>query len=248
MSITPLGALGFLELSLGHPRAAREHLVRAWELLREWGVGEPVVFHFPADLVEAHIAEGDLVGAEEVVSWLEERGRSLDRPLALVQGGRGRALLLAADGDFEGAIGAIDGALRQHERIDMPFELGRTLLVQGSILGRAKQRRAARQTLGRALEIFERLEAPLWAAKARDGLARIAGRRAVVGELTEVERRVAGLAAAGGTNREIADHLFVSVRTVEGHLSHVYAKLGIRSRVELHPFADLFDAGPPIPI
>jgi DNA-binding CsgD family transcriptional regulator len=240
-SITGLGALGFLELSLGNTRAARHHLVRGWELLNTWGVGEPEVFHFPADLVEAHIAEGDLVGAEEVVTWLEERGRTLDRPLALAQGGRGRALLLAAGGDLEAAIGAIDGALRHHERIDMPFELGRTLLVQGSIRRRAKQRQSARQALGQALEIFERLEAPLWADKAREELARIAGRRAVVGELTAAERRVALLATTGRTNREIADTLFTSVRTVEGHLSHVYAKLGIRSRAELHPYADLFE-------
>ena len=244
-SITALGALGFLELSLGNTRAAQDHLVRAWKLLNTWGVGEPVVFHFPADLVEAHIAEGDLVGAEEVVTWLEERGRTLDRPLALAHGGRGRALLLAAGGDLDGAIAATDEARRHHESIDMPFELGRTLLIQGSIRRRAKQKRAARKALGQALEIFERLEAPLWADKAFEELARIAGRRAAVGELTEAERRVAKLAAAGRTNREIADELFLSVRTVEGHLSHVYTKLGIHSRIELHL---LGDASHPSPI
>jgi DNA-binding CsgD family transcriptional regulator len=241
MSITSLGALGFRELSLGETRAARQNLIRAWELLNAWGVGEPVVFHFPADLVEAHLAEGDLVAAEQVVAWLEESGRRLDRPLALAQGGRGRALLLAARGDLDGAGEAIGGALRQHERIDMPFELGRTLLVLGSIQRRAKRRRAARQALGQALEMFERVEAPLWAEKARQELARIPGRIAAVGELTEAERRVAWLAAAGRTNREIADALFMSVRTVEGHLSHIYSKLGIRSRAELHSHADLFD-------
>ena len=56
--------------------------------------------------------------------------------------------------------------------------------------------------------------------------------------LTAVEERVARLAAAGRTNREIAATLFMSVRTVEGHLSHIYAKLGIRSRTELALFFD----------
>jgi DNA-binding CsgD family transcriptional regulator len=57
-----------------------------------------------------------------------------------------------------------------------------------------------------------------------------------MGKLTDAELRVARLAAAGFRNQEIADQLFMSVRTVEGHLSNVYAKLGIRSRTELGPY------------
>jgi DNA-binding CsgD family transcriptional regulator len=59
------------------------------------------------------------------------------------------------------------------------------------------------------------------------------------GELSPVERRVARLAAAGRTNKEIADALFLSARTVAGHLSHVYGKLGVRSRTELALFDEL---------
>jgi len=61
----------------------------------------------------------------------------------------------------------------------------------------------------------------------------------MTGELSPVERRVARLAAAGRTNKEIADTLFLSARTVAGHLSHVYGKLGIRSRAELALFEEL---------
>ncbi len=64
-------------------------------------------------------------------------------------------------------------------------------------------------------------------------MARIGGRAPSRGELTPVERRVAELVAAGKSNREVSTELFLSVRTVEGHLSHVYGKLGVRSRVEL---------------
>jgi DNA-binding NarL/FixJ family response regulator len=64
-------------------------------------------------------------------------------------------------------------------------------------------------------------------------LRQISGSRSVLGELTPAERRVAALAAAAQTNREIADSLFVSVRTVETHLSRTYQKLGVRSRTEL---------------
>jgi len=73
----------------------------------------------------------------------------------------------------------------------------------------------------------------LWADKARAELARIGGRGPAGVELTETERRIADLVAEGKSNKEIAAALFVTVNTVEGHLSHAYAKVGVRSRGEL---------------
>ncbi len=242
LEILARSALGLAELSLGHSASANEHLERAWWLHRSWGIGEPAMFPFVADHAEALIELGRYSEAGEVVDWLEERGRALDRPWALAVAARYRGLLEAAVGDFDAAFASLDQALKEHERLPMPFELGRTLLVLGTIRRRAKQKRPAREALDQALEIFERLGAPLWAEKARAELARIGGRRAVVGQLTEAERRVATLAAAGRTNREIADTLFMSVRTVEGHLSHVYGKLGIRSRTELALFIEEADS------
>ncbi|MBD0330339.1 MAG: response regulator transcription factor, partial [Thermoleophilia bacterium] len=94
-------------------------------------------------------------------------------------------------------------------------------------------RRAARATLAEALAELERLGAAIWAGRARDELGRIGGRTASLGELTPSERRVAELVCEGRTNREVAAALFVAERTVETHLSHVYGKLGVRSRTEL---------------
>ena len=75
---------------------------------------------------------------------------------------------------------------------------------------------------------------PGWAERARSELARVGGRRRQEpGELTPAERRVVELAADGLSNKEIAQTLFVAVRTVEVHLKHAYAKLGIRSRSQL---------------
>jgi DNA-binding CsgD family transcriptional regulator len=71
-----------------------------------------------------------------------------------------------------------------------------------------------------------------WAEKARVELGRIGGRTREDG-LTAAERRVADLVAAGRTNREVAAELFLGERTVATHLSHIYAKLGVRSRTEL---------------
>lgn len=74
--------------------------------------------------------------------------------------------------------------------------------------------------------------ARLWVERAREELARIGG-RAPSGGLTPTEERVADLVAAGRSNKEVADALFVSVRTVEANLTRIYAKLAIRSRTEL---------------
>ena len=114
-----------------------------------------------------------------------------------------------------------------------PLDRGRTLLALGATQRRAKRRREARETLEEALGVFEGIGAALWAERARAELARISGRAATPGALTPAEERVAALVAEGKTNREVAAALFLSDRTVEGHLTHVFSKLGVRSRSEL---------------
>ena len=232
-----MSALGALELSLGNATGARDHLERAWQIHRSAGFGEPAMFPFVADHVTVLIELGANDEATEVVRWLEERGRALQRPWALAVAARSRGLLAATEGDLPGAFEALTAALEEHERLSMPFELARTLVVLGTVRRRDKQKQPAREALEEAVQIFERLGARSWIEKARAELARIGGRRRAEG-LTPVERRVATLAVAGRTNREIAATLFMSVRTVEGHLSHIYAKLGIRSRTELAVFFD----------
>ena len=103
----------------------------------------------------------------------------------------------------------------------------------GLVLRRAKRRREAREALTAALEVFDLVGTPLWAERAAGELARIPGRTASSGELSETERRVAELVAEGLSNKEVATRLFVSVRTVEANLSSIYQKLGLRSRSEL---------------
>ena len=225
--------VGSLEMRIGDLAEAWRHLGGAWQLLQETGVGEPGLAMFVPDGAETLIRLGRLEDAEPLVAWLEERGRTLDRPRALATGARCRGLLLAAAGDLTGALASLEEAVRHHERLPDPFELARTLLVLGQVRRRAKQKRPAREALDAALEIFERLGATPWAESARAELAAIGGRPAPTGELTPTEERVARLAAAGRTNREVAESLFLSVRTVEGHLSHAYHKLGVRSRTEL---------------
>jgi DNA-binding NarL/FixJ family response regulator len=115
----------------------------------------------------------------------------------------------------------------------LPFELGRTLLLEGRLRRRANQKRAAAEALRRALELFAQLGAPTWLEQASAELARVGLRHRSPDELTATELHVAQLAAAGLTNREVAKAAFMSPKTVEANLARVYRKLGIRSRAEL---------------
>ena len=221
--------LGFIELSVSNPAGTVELLGPAFELLLEMGIRLFSAHPFLQDYVEALVAVGNLGRAAEANALLEQDGQ----PWAAVMHARGRALIAAANGDRDGAEAAIADALVANERLEEPFELGRTLLVKGTLERRAKRRGEARQTLSEALEVFDSLGAPLWAEKTAAELARIPGRATSSGELTETERRVAVLVAEGLSNKEVAARLFVTVRTVESNLSKVYAKLGVRSRTEL---------------
>ena len=145
---------------------------------------------------------------------------------------RCRALIFAAQGDIEGGLRSGERSVVAFEQLRHPFERARSMLVLGEVQRRAKQRRAARETLTAAMEAFEALGAHLWSAKAEAERARIGGRTSIEG-LSETELRVARLVAEGRTNKEVAAELFVSVRAVEANLSKVYAKLGIESRTEL---------------
>jgi DNA-binding CsgD family transcriptional regulator len=232
-TIPNLAVLGFVELSQGRHAQAHEFLSRAVELEKQMGVVEPAYFRVVPNEVEALIALGRLDEAEALLVPLEEIGEHLDRPWPKAVGARCRALALAARGHLEAASAAAARALREHDGLPLPFELGRTLLVGGTIERRAKRRKEARETLSKALKVFEGLGAAVWADRTRAELARIGGRAPSSVALTPTEQRVAALVATGGTNREVADALFVSVHTVEANLKRIYRKLGIRSRTQL---------------
>jgi DNA-binding CsgD family transcriptional regulator len=231
-----LGALiaaGTVELAADDPGAASGYLLEAWDRLAGSEIGHPEWGWFLADVAEVLVACGRTPEAAPLAGWLEEKGRGLDDPTALALAARIRGLVAASSGDLAKALVELATAVEYHRRMDVPFERGRTLLVLGTVRRHAKQKAAAREALDEALTIFERLGALPWVERVRAELAAIGGRPAPTGQLTPTEARVARLASAGRTNREIADSLFLSVRTVESHLSHAYAKIGVRSRTEL---------------
>jgi DNA-binding CsgD family transcriptional regulator len=226
-------ALGLIELSLGNNEDADVQLRAGLQAAEQFGYGEPGVHRMHGDAAEAAVALGDLERAGQIADFLDAHAKRTNQPWSIAVGTRVRALLAGARGDRAGALAAAELALQRHERLPMPFERARTLLVKGRLERRARLRARARESFEQALEVFERIGARLWAEVARTELARLGLQRTSVADLTEGERRVAELAAQGMTNREVAAVLFVSHKTVEANLARAYRKLGISSRAEL---------------
>ena len=231
--VWPLVTLGFVEVSGGDYPAALKALGPLIAAAPAMGYGEPTAAPFAPDAAEALIGEGRLEEAEALVAQLLENGQRLDRAWALALGSRCQALLLAAHGDVAGALEATAQALHHHQGLPIPLELGRTLLVRGQLLRRSHQKRAAAETMERALGIFEAVGTPSWSNRTRLELGRVRTPSPTGDVLTPSERRVAELAASGQTNRQVSRALFISPKTVEVNLANVYRKLGIHSRAEL---------------
>jgi DNA-binding CsgD family transcriptional regulator len=226
-------ALGFLELSLGNAEAADRHLAPVADLLAAAGMGEPGIHRFLPDEVEALVSLGQLDRAAVLLDRFENTAWRVGRRWALATGARCRALIASARGDQDEALAAADRAIEHHGGLPYRFDHARTLLVKGAVHRRRKEKAAARSALEAARRIFEGLGTPLWEDRARAELRRLGLRPPTRLELTPTEERVARLAASGFTNRQVAQALFVSPKTVETNLGRVYRKLGIHSRAEL---------------
>jgi len=225
--------LGFVELSRGDPEAADRQLASAAAAVAAMGLREPARYTFFGDQVEAALRLGDVDRAADLVAELDRRAAVSPYPYLVCVAARSRALLALARTDLVEAAMAAETAIRAHADLPMPFQLARTLLVQGQVLRRRKEKRAAEAALNRAGEIFSELGAKLWYERVAAELRSLGLRRNSPGQLTPAQHRVATLVAAGRTNDEVAAALFLSRRTVETHLSHIYRKVGVRTRTQL---------------
>ena len=226
-----MAALGFVELSLGNPAAADTHLRGLADLYARIGYGNVGVNLYLPNAIETALTLGEVARAESLLTLLERAAS--DNPWARATALRCRGLIAAAKREPAAAVASLEQAAEAHASSQDPFEHARTLLALGTALRRGNQRRAARENIEQARNVFRRLGAPLWEAHAGRDLASVSGRPPGDTDLTASERRVAELVADGGTNREVAAQLVVSERTVATHLTHIYAKLGLRSRTEL---------------
>jgi DNA-binding NarL/FixJ family response regulator len=230
--------LGRIAAASGRHDEAHKWFSSDLEILRNLATGVVPARSWLAEVLAEDIASllalGDIGSA---IAELDElRTLAAECPLVVAAlAARSQGLVAAAQrrnaearDHLERSLALLDG-----EESPWPFETGQNLLALGTVLRSERQKLVARMTLERALEIFERLGARLWAEKARAELARLGGRPSRPGALTATEQRVADLVAAGRSNAEVARELFLSPKTVEWNLSKIYKKLHVRSRTEL---------------
>ncbi|MDO8213739.1 AAA family ATPase [Conexibacter sp. CPCC 206217] len=231
-----LFARGRLALHAGDPAGAHEDLTECGRRLEAIPAPSPGVLPWRS---EAAIAALKLERTQEAHELAHEElrlARAFGAPRVL--GGALRAAGLVAGGTP--GIALLEEAVEVLDRSPAQLERARVLIDLGAAQRRARQQTAARETLRVGLDAAYRCgadglatlaRAELIAAGARPRRPALQGVQA----LTPSERRVSELASGGLTNREIAQALFISTKTVEFHLRNAYLKLGIRSRRELKP-------------
>jgi DNA-binding CsgD family transcriptional regulator len=229
-TIWPRWAIGMAELSVRNAAGVETALGCTAVSVGEIGGGDPVLWVFIPDEIEALIDLGQLERARAMLGPFKSCAVKLDRSWARATAGRCEGLLEAAGGQHKEALDALEEALSQHDRAGIPFERARTLLALGRVQRRSAQRGRAAVSLREARGLFEELGAHRWYERADDELSRTGRRTGLPDSLTETERRVAELAASGISNREIAERAFLTTKAVEANLTRVYRKLGIRSR------------------
>jgi DNA-binding CsgD family transcriptional regulator len=226
-------ALGELELAAGATTAALTHVEHQVQLLERRGITDPDLWPAP-ELVELHLRLGRPADALAAADAFLPRAVAKGQPWAHARALRAQGMA-AGGAEFEVWF---DSALSLHARTPDVFETARTHLAYGERLRRARERVRAREHLGAALELFERLGAEPWARRVRVELGATGrtlrrGEAARDDELTPQELQIALLLADGRTTREAAAALFLSPKTIEYHLRHVYLKLGVNSRAAL---------------
>jgi DNA-binding CsgD family transcriptional regulator len=229
-----VGVRGHVRLLEFSPAAALQDLLEAGRLLHQLGGRNSAIYPWRTLASAALLALGDRAEARRLAEEELAMAAAFGAP-----GAHGRALgAIAATAERSEAIEAREEAVRVLESGQTALDRARALVDLGTALRRATRRRDAREPLRLGLDLALRCGARALALRAREELAAVGARPrrdAVTGRdaLTARETQVAGLAAEDMSNREIAEALFVTIKTVEWHLKHAYAKLGVRSRREL---------------
>jgi DNA-binding CsgD family transcriptional regulator len=230
-----LAVLATIELWTGNPARSIHGYERAEAAADARGLDEPAQRFWRAEYGEALLRVGRVDEAVQLVDAWEVLATRVGRDRELAAAQRVRGLIATATGDLAAAGRLLDEASARHEAAGDPFGWARARLAAGIVHRRLRRKRLARTALEAAANAFDELGAMSWSAETRAELARLGGRQRIEG-MSPSERRVAELVAEGRTNRDIAAALFVTERTVASHLTHVYAKLGVRSRTELARF------------
>jgi len=223
-----------LRLAQGRPADARADLFDAAARWRELGCSHPVLASWRVEATETLVRLGDHAGARRLAGEQCDLADRLGTP-----GARGTALrAMARAAPADQRIALLERSVDLLAGSPARLEHARALADLGAALRRANRRGEAREPLSRALDLAQRGGLRLIARRARNELTAAGARprRDLLsgpGALTPAEHRVAALAAAGHTNQEIAEQLYITLRTVETHLTHAFQKLQITGRGQL---------------
>ncbi|MGW2312176.1 AAA family ATPase [Actinomadura luteofluorescens] len=247
-----LHVLGVAQTRSGDVRTGVDTLRRIEALGQDRRLPSPMVLPWQCDLAEGLAVLGDTGRAAELIRTTRAavgyRGAGVTGRLD-----RAEAAVLAARGEPDAAVALLSEAAALFARLGQPLEAGHCLLDQARVERRRRRGAPARRAAEDALEIFSRCEARPWIEQARHRLSRLetglrdgpaAPGSVARASLTEGERRIAVLVGQGATNQQVANRLYLSVKTVEASLTRVYRKLGIRSRAQLGSLLGGGPAGP----
>ncbi|MGB8200063.1 MAG: LuxR C-terminal-related transcriptional regulator, partial [Pseudonocardiaceae bacterium] len=226
---------GVLAHRQGDPDTACELFAQLQQWAERTGENDPSHLLWASDAIAAHLADGRDTDAQQVIDWVAQRGVALPSRWPKIVVATGQAALAERAGDQALARTYFTQALELHDGLPMPLARAQTLTDYGAFLTRGGETTQARVLLAEAVHLAQACGAGWHANRAQAEWRRAGGRTRTRSpdELSPQEATVAQLARAGRTNREIAQQLHLSIKTVETHLGHIYQKLGIRSRWQL---------------
>lgn len=201
------------------------------------GVHEPGFWPWHDVYANALVMTNRVEDADAFLAPHEELARERGHRSAQARTGYVRGRIHGARGDLHAARTSFEAALAALDDLPLPYDRARVNFAYGQTLRRAGKRREADTVVESARELFTALGATAYVRRCdqelKAGGLRAGAGAAGAGELTAQESAVAALVAEGRSNRDVAEELYLSVKTVQFHLTHIYAKLGIRSRGEL---------------
>jgi len=233
-------ARGILHLRQGRVSQASALLCGLTEQAELTGLAEPCSIPWAGHAIQAASAARSIGQVEKIVAWLDPLAKTLACRWPRGTIAYGRAVLAEASRRLDEAEDLHGQSVQAHGQGRQPLAHAAALINQGAFLRRNGRPSEGRQPLACALLISEACGAGWYAQWARRELVQAGGRPSRhEGALTVQEAAVARFAIAGLSNPDIASELYVSVKTVETHLSRVYAKLGVANRKELRKHPEL---------
>lgn len=209
-------------------------------LARRVDIDQPGYWPWHDLYAHALVLAGRLDEAEALIGPPEQRALELTHRSTLARLGAVRSRIAAVRGDVDECVRIFHASLEYLDGLAMPYYSARIHFGFGQTLRRAGRRREAHLALGTARDLYEQLGAHAYVERCdrerRAGgvdVARTGGNAT----LTPQERAVATIVAAGRTNGQAAEELFLSVKTIQYHLTRIYTKLGLSGRTELALYA-----------